>query len=306
MLDDTRQESYTPPQLVMALFGLMLVPRNHIQVAADLALGVTPGVAIMGDIGFQCVGRNDLAINAGQTLSDLSQVVSTTVFYWNPATDGVHLIVVDGAEALTATGAVAPTEAEIVAAIPPGSVYTLGNTCRFSRSGSAITLDWIKTADVRSYGVATATKVGGTVRQGMQEIDVIGANLTNGDGYYEPGPTIRITRAAAAIADGDLLTDFPLHFHGRVHRAYVICEVPITTAAKTTTLAVELGTTPIPGLSLVYAGAKALGAVEELAGPTTQVVFHPGDSLTITAAATTAFIEGSVSIVIETETLVTH
>lgn len=306
MRDDTRQESYTPPQLVMALVGLLLVPRHGVQAAADLALDMTPGVAIIGDRGFQSVGRNDLAINAGETLSDLSEVVSTSVFYWNPATDGVHMIIVDGAEALTSAGAVAPTDTEIEAAIPPDSVYTLGNTCQFSRSGSAITLDWIKTVDVRSYGVATSTKLGGTVRQGMQEIDVIGSDITNGQGYYEPGPTIRITRAASAIANGDLLTDFPLHFHGRIHRAYVICEVPITTAGKTTSLAVELDTTPVPGLALVYAGVKSMGAVELFVAPSGAAHFHPGQTLTITAAATTTFTQGDVSIVIETEKLISH
>lgn len=97
--------------------------------------------------------------------------------------------------------------------------------------------------------------------------------------------------AMSAIADGDLVTEITPGFAGRIYALEFVCTTAVTTAAKTTTLNAEIGTTNCGG-SLTVAGTYALGATER-AQITSPNEFSATDKISIEAASTTTFVEGA-------------
>ena len=98
----------------------------------------------------------------------------------------------------------------------------------------------------------------------------------------------------ANVADGDILTTFTPGFAGAITKFSFAVTDPVTTAAKTTTLNLEIGTTNVTGgvLTITSANATPLGAVVDGTAITANNVFGATDSISIEATATTAFIEG--------------
>jgi len=98
------------------------------------------------------------------------------------------------------------------------------------------------------------------------------------------------------IADGDVLTDLPLGFAGKFLDidAYVI--TPVTTAAKLSTLSLEIGATAVTGgaVALTSANCTPIGAKVSGSAITGANSFGIGDTMTIVAASTTAFVEGTI------------
>jgi hypothetical protein len=97
--------------------------------------------------------------------------------------------------------------------------------------------------------------------------------------------------AMAGIANGDLVTEMLPGFAGRVLAMEFVCTTAVTTAAKATTLNVEIGTTNATG-SLVISGTYAVGATERVA-LTALNTFDEHQKISIEAASTTTFIEGA-------------
>lgn len=98
------------------------------------------------------------------------------------------------------------------------------------------------------------------------------------------------------LADGDVLTDMPLGFAGKFLTidAYVI--TPVTTAAKLSTLALEIGAVAVTGgaVALTSANCTPIGAKVAGTAITGNNAFGVGDTMTITAASTTTFVEGTI------------
>lgn len=286
---DSGTERLSPSLALIALLGLMVIPAEATQSASDLSVSLTPGTAILDDHAQQFSGRGDVAINAGNTLSASSEVISDVVVYYNDATATAYLIVVDGAEALTSAGAVAPTDAEVVAALPDSSyTYARCGRVKFSRdAGTAITIDYIDHT-VRPLGVDPDAKIAVT-----SETDVIGdAEL------YEFHHTEGIEVDAADIAAADILTNKPVPpFHGKIGALRAVVTKAITTGAKAATINAEIGTTNLTGGTVALAGAYALGAIQaQGAAPSAGNTFKPGDTWSLEGSAVTPFIEGRVRI----------
>lgn len=100
----------------------------------------------------------------------------------------------------------------------------------------------------------------------------------------------------ATVADGDVLTDFPLGLVGKFVGvdAYVIQEV--TTGAKLSTLSLEIGAVAVTGgaVALTSANLATLGAKVAGTAITALNSFGKDDVFSVVAASTTAFIEGEI------------
>lgn len=104
------------------------------------------------------------------------------------------------------------------------------------------------------------------------------------------------------IADGDLVTTFTPGFAGTIEAFYWVQEAPVTTAAKASTLNLEIGTTNVTGgtIALTSAACTPLGVKIDSAAITAANTFGATDTISIEAASTTTFIEGSGTMFIET------
>lgn len=298
MILDTGVQRLSPSLAMIALIGLLILPSENAQAANDLSVRLTPGVAIIDDHAQQFSGRGDVVINSGNTLAASSEVISDVVVYYNEAVATSFIVVVDGAAALTSAGAVAPTDAEVVAALPNAAYkWARCGRVKFARdSGSAITLSYIDHT-VRPLGVDPAAKTAV-----VSELDVIGDAEV-----YQFSHRERFRVTASLIADGDGLTNKPVPpFHGKIGGWRVITETAVTTGAKGTTPNLEIGTTNVTGSdSVAMAGTSARGVVLALGAPTAANTFKPGDTYSIEFASTTPYIEGAFCFEVDFYRLVT-
>lgn len=100
----------------------------------------------------------------------------------------------------------------------------------------------------------------------------------------------------ATVADGDLLTNFTPGFAGKIVGFSAAVTAAATTNSKLSTLNLEIGTTNLTGgvLALTSANMTPLGAVVAATAITAGNVFSATDTISIEAASTTAFVEGSI------------
>jgi hypothetical protein len=99
----------------------------------------------------------------------------------------------------------------------------------------------------------------------------------------------------ANVADGDVLTNYPLTFNGTVTAIDFAVTTAVTTGSKATTLNLEIGTTNLTGgtVALTSANCTPLGKVVSSAAITGANTFVSGDTLSVEASSTTAFAEGA-------------
>lgn len=291
---DNRVERLTPAMPRRVVIGARLIPAMLALAAADLGIAMEPGIIILDDHAFQVNGRADLSCNDGNTLTDGYEVISDVVAYWNDTTAVGQIIVVDG-DAATSGNAEAPTDAEIVAALPSDQFpwIRLGRV-KFSRSGSAITLESIDHG-VRPFEIETAPKAAG-LASSSHETDVVGEDAE----LYEYAGEMAWSVDAADIANGDLVTTCPLPlFFGKIGRVRAVCEKAVSTGAKAATINLEVGTTNLTGGVIALSGTYALGAVVAGTAITGGGSFKPGDTVSVEASGVTAFTEGRFRFVAE-------
>ena len=104
----------------------------------------------------------------------------------------------------------------------------------------------------------------------------------------------------ATIADGTIVNSFTPGFAGTVQKIFFINTTAATTAAKGSTLNVDIGSTPPTGGSLVLTSANQtpLGNVVNASAVTALNSFLATDTLKVVAASTTTFVEGAGLLVI--------
>lgn len=289
---DTRRDA-----LNTADHGQTGVRRMHLFAAAlaltasAMAIGVSPGLVVIGDHVGEFDGRTALTCGSG-TLAASSERWSAVVAYFNDDTGIMKLTVVDGAAALTSAGAVRVTDAQIAAALPESDMeYTVVGQVKFTTTAGSVVAVAVIDHVVQSQGVDSSGKA---VTSGNEQV---------GGLCYRPWGTLRIGPVPAPeLANADVVTTLPLPLiYGRIKSWRAVCTSAITTVAKTCTLTPKINTTAITSAATAYAGAKAIGAVTALGTPTAANTFKPGDTFTLTGSATTAFIEGAVAIELEIE-----
>lgn len=104
----------------------------------------------------------------------------------------------------------------------------------------------------------------------------------------------------ASIADGDIVTTYTPGYKFKIVKFDYITGTPVTTAAKLSTLNIEIGTTNVTGgaISLTSAACTPLGAVVAGSSITAANTGSATDTISIEAASTTTFIEGDGTMVI--------
>jgi len=129
--------------------------------------------------------------------------------------------------------------------------------------------------------------------------DVIEAAPSEGAGGGSP-VILTFPFLLATIADGDLVSGITPGFAGKIVAFYAVVTAAATTAAKASTLNLEIGTTNLTGgsLALTSANMTPLGATVAASAITAANVFTATDTISIEAASTTAFVEGSINLVI--------
>lgn len=100
----------------------------------------------------------------------------------------------------------------------------------------------------------------------------------------------------ASVADGDVLSAFVPGFKGKIISVDAYVVVPVTTGSKLSTLNLEIGAVNITGgtVALTSANCTPLGAKVAGAAVTALNAFAKGDTISIEASTTTAFIEGMI------------
>jgi hypothetical protein len=103
-----------------------------------------------------------------------------------------------------------------------------------------------------------------------------------------------------AIADGDLVTAVRPGIDGYITHWYWVQNAAVTTAAKLSTLNLEINTTNLTGgtIALTSAACTPMGKMVASSRITGANRITKADSLSVEAASTTAFIEGSGHLVI--------
>jgi hypothetical protein len=99
--------------------------------------------------------------------------------------------------------------------------------------------------------------------------------------------------ACSAIANADELTTYTPGFNFEVVKIDWVTVTPVTTAAKTATINPKIGSTVIPGTATPLAGTQAKGATVPIWTPTGHTYGKTTDTISLTASAVTAFVEGA-------------
>ena len=97
------------------------------------------------------------------------------------------------------------------------------------------------------------------------------------------------------LADGDVVTTFTPGYAGQVDTVDFFTHAAVTTAAKASTINLEIGTTNLAGgvISLTSAACTPAGAKVAGTAVTAANTFSASDTISLEAASTTTFIEGS-------------
>jgi predicted RecA/RadA family phage recombinase len=112
--------------------------------------------------------------------------------------------------------------------------------------------------------------------------------------------TITFPITNAKIADGDVVTTYTPGFAGTIEKWAYVTHDPVTTASKASTLNLEIGTVNLTGgvLALASATMTPIGKVIAASAITAGNTFSATDTISVEAATTTTFVEGTGSLVI--------
>lgn len=107
--------------------------------------------------------------------------------------------------------------------------------------------------------------------------------------------TIIVPLNLASIADGDVLTNYTPGYKFKILSVSFAVNTPVTTGSKATTLNLEIGSTNTTGgaVALTSANCTPIGALVAGTAITAANTGSSSDTISVEAASTTAFAEGS-------------
>lgn len=125
--------------------------------------------------------------------------------------------------------------------------------------------------------------------------------LAAGAGTY----LLAFPMALKEITDGDFLTDYTIGHKFKLLSFAYVADVEETTGSKLSTLTLEIGSTATTGGSLAMTSAKGTptGKVSAATAITALNTGSATDTISIIGASTTAFVEGSGSLIIEVQNM---
>ena len=182
----------------------------------------------------------------------------------------------------------------------PAAVMTLG--IALAMYGGAVTAGDNLTTDANGKLVtATGTNpvIGVAMESGVDgEVHSVLLVTRTSTGINANNSILALPISLAKIADGNLMYGITPGFAGTIKKIFAVVNDPATTAAKTTTISIKINATTVTGgtLTLTSANCTPLGAVVNGTAITGGNSFTATDTISLVAAATTAFVEGSVVI----------
>lgn len=205
---------------------------------------------------------------------------------------------------------VAPSAGGVALGVRQNNPKT-GEATTIVRSG----IVFVEASEAISIGDAISTTANGRAQVAAGGESVLGTAITAAGGAGELCSvllSVESSFAAAgysfltfdftlsAIADGDLVTGFPLAFGGTIKSVNFLTTTAASTAAKLSTLNLELGTTNVTGgvVSLTTVSCNTVGKVTAGTAVTANNTFVAGDLLSVEASSTTTFIEGAGTLII--------
>lgn len=217
-------------------------------------------------------------------LAQISGTYGTVTFMFEGSIDGTNYFPVAASSLETrgmVNGTISPSNnAELAYEIPAQGLSNVrarvtaiaSGTATFSLQSSAYVGTLISPAGNPGAGTVTAASLATGATTTFLSIPVVLAN----------------------VADGDVLTTFTPGFAGKIVGFDFAVTDKVTTAAKTSTLNLEIGTTNLTGgaLALTSANCGTLGAVVSASAITGGNTFTSSDTISIEASSTTAFAEG--------------
>lgn len=166
-------------------------------------------------------------------------------------------------------------------------------------AGEALTAERYVTpgADGKAYhcigsNIPAGRVLVGTAAAGSRALIWLGDNFQIGGDLAILTHTVDLVN----IADGNILTGYPMPFAGRVETFKAIVEKAATTAAKLSNINLEFDTVDATGgvLALTSANMTPIGSIVASSAFTAGNTFVSGGVLDIEASSTTAFVEGRV------------
>lgn len=188
--------------------------------------------------------------------------------------------------------------------------YPTGNASRYAKSGEKLvvsglqnslaqaagtfTLVYGASSVVVTYTAATTIPAGTSVSLQLPRTQKVGVQML---AFYMP--------LAEIAASGDLLTNYVPGYAFKILSVDARVLKPATTAAKLASLNLEIGTTDLTGGVVALTSANATPAGVAVAGTaiTAGNVGTASDSFSIEASGVTAFVEGSIQLLVEIQNL---
>ncbi len=128
----------------------------------------------------------------------------------------------------------------------------------------------------------------------VDEIRTVILVTRTGAGLSATYSIVTIPIILANLADGDIVTEYIPGFAGTIQKASFLVTDPVTTAAKLSTLNLEIESTDLTGgvIALTSANCTPLGVVIDGTAITADNVFADTEKISVEASSTTTFIEG--------------
>jgi hypothetical protein len=126
-----------------------------------------------------------------------------------------------------------------------------------------------------------------------------GTTIAAGVGVYQ----LTFGFLAPTFANGDMITGLVIPHKFKILKLAAVCTDDVSTGAKATTLNLEIGTTNLTGGVLTLDGVVALGAYEAGSAITANNTGAAGDNISLEAASTTTFVEGSFDVIIDIQNM---
>jgi hypothetical protein len=187
-------------------------------------------------------------------------------------------------------------------------VFGLGEICLLELgTGGAVRNDLLK-SDANGKGVTASAgdEVGAIALESGAagekiKVQVISRNFR---GFTTVRQIVSIPLDLASITGSqDVLTSFTPGFSGKIIKLDAVVNVPVTTAAKAVNLNAEIGSTNLTGgvIGLTSANCATMGAVVAGSSVTAGNTFTANDTISLEASGVTAFVEGTVTILMVIE-----
>lgn len=226
--------------------------------------------------GMVALDLNGLAVPAADTVGFKGVVGVATVKLVSAATGSSYITVQEGIFLVAGSSLAATQMGELVYVADDATVALSPGSTNLIRAGVLI-----------EYVGASSAWV------------LVGAGVPKARAHVITLPVF----ALSGITDADVVSSFTPGYAGRVRKIFWVQGQPVTTGSKLTTLTTSIGSTAITGgvVALTSALCTPLGKI--IAGSAVSALnsFDEDDTLKVVASSTTAFAEGSGSLIIVCE-----